>query len=55
MLLFLGWGFVCGRNAVEGDGLRLRALRFMSFASHPPLLPYSCVNFWVQIRLLGAT
>ena len=45
MLLFLGWGFVCGRKAVEGKGLRLRALRFMSFASPPPLLTYSSVDF----------
>jgi hypothetical protein len=45
MLLFVGWGFVCGRKAVEGEGLRLRALRFMSFASPPPPLPYSSVDF----------
>ena len=45
MLLFVGWGFVCGRKSVEGEGLRLRALRFMSFASPPPLLTYSSVDF----------
>ena len=45
MLLFVGWGFVCGRNAVEGEGLRLRASRFMSFASPPPPLHYSSVDF----------
>ena len=37
MLLFMGGVIVCGRKAVEGEGLRLRALRFMSFASpYPP-------------------
>ena len=45
MLLFVGWGFVCGRKSGEGEGLRLRALRFMSFASPPPLLTCSSVDF----------
>ena len=45
MLLFMGGVIVCGRKAVEGEGLRLRALRLMSFASPPPPLPYSSVDF----------
>ena len=55
MLLFVGWGFVCGRKSGEGEGLRLRALRFMSFASPSPLLPYSSVDFWVPKPCLIAT
>lgn len=55
MLLFVSYWFVCGRKAGEGEGLRLRALRFMSFASPPPLLPYSSVDFWVPKPCLSAT
>jgi len=45
MLLLMVNALVYGRKAVEGEGLRLRALRFMSFASPPPPLPYSSVVF----------
>ena len=48
MLLLMFNVLVYGRKAGEGEGLRLRALRFMSFASPPPTLPYSYVVFLGQ-------
>ena len=45
MLLLMFNVLVYGRKALEGEGLRLRALRFVSFASPPPPLPYSSVDF----------
>jgi hypothetical protein len=50
----MGYGFVCGRMALEGEGLRLRALRFMSFASPPPPMPYSSVVFHALSAFLRA-
>jgi hypothetical protein len=51
-LLFNAW--VYGRTAVEGVGLRLRDLRFMSFASPPPPLPYSSFVFHALSAFLSA-
>ena len=44
MLLLMFNVLVYVRKALEGEGLRLRALRFMSFASPPPPPPYSSVD-----------
>ncbi len=54
MLLFMGGVIVCGRKALEGEGLRLRALRFMSFASPPPPMPYSSVDLRTRKRVFRA-
>jgi len=54
MLLFMGGVIVCGRKALEGEGLRLRALRFMSFASPPPPMPYSSVDLRALSAFLSA-
>ena len=54
MLLLMFNALVYGRKAVEGEGLRLRALRFMSFASPPPPLPYSSFVFLALSAFLSA-
>ena len=54
MLLFMGGVIVCGRKAVEGEGLRLRALRFVSFASPPPPMPYSSDDLSALSAFLSA-
>ena len=54
MLLSAGNVLVYGRKAGEGEGLRLRALRFMSFASPPPPMPYSSVVFHALSAFLSA-
>jgi hypothetical protein len=54
MLLLMFNALVYGRKAVEGEGLRLRALRFMSFASPPPPLPYSSFVFHALSAFLSA-
>ena len=52
MLLLMFNVLVYGRKA--GEGLRLRALRFMSFASPPPPMPYSSVDLRALSAFLSA-
>jgi hypothetical protein len=52
MLLLMFNVLVYGRKALEREGLRLRALRFMSFASPPPPMPYSSVAFQLWGRFM---
>ena len=54
MLLLMFNVLVYVRKALEGEGLRLRALRFVSFASPPPPLSYSYVVFHALSAFLSA-
>ena len=54
MLLLMFNVLVYGRKALEGEGLRLRALRFMSVASPPPPMPYSSVDLRALSAFLSA-